>query len=142
MQAAVGQTKDVGVQIGVSRTLAHPPEVVWGFLLSPAGLALWLGEGAVLGQEKGARYRTRHGTTGELRSLRELDRVRLTWQPADWDHDTTVQVVIVAAGNGARTSVRFHQEWLADTAERERQRDHWRHVLDDVEAALGETAPA
>jgi hypothetical protein len=32
--------------------------------------------------------------------------------------------------------VRFHQERLADAAEREQQRAHWRAVLDAVVAAL------
>ena len=36
------------------------------------------------------------------------------------------------------TTVRFHQERLADAGERERQRDHWRSVLRDLERALGD----
>ena len=40
----LGQTKDVGFNIGVSRTLPYPIEVVWSFVTGPAGLALWLGE--------------------------------------------------------------------------------------------------
>ncbi|MEV0049207.1 SRPBCC domain-containing protein [Saccharopolyspora shandongensis] len=128
----IGQTKDAGFQIGVSKTVPHPPDEVWGFLTSPAGIALWLGAGATL--EKGATYRTADGTTGEIRSHRELDRVRLTWRPADWDHDTTVQVAIV--GKGDRTQLRFHQEWLADANERARQRDHWRRTMTAVTTAL------
>ncbi|MEV0086315.1 SRPBCC domain-containing protein [Saccharopolyspora sp. NPDC050642] len=128
----IGQTKDVGFQIGVSKTVPHPPEAVWRFLTGPAGIALWLGAGATL--EKGATYRTADGTTGEIRSHRELDRVRLTWRPADWDHDTTVQVAIV--GKGDRTQLRFHQEWLADADERARQRDHWQRTITAVTTAL------
>jgi hypothetical protein len=33
--------------------------------------------------------------------------------------------------------LRFHQERLADAAEREQQRAHWQAVLDEVEKALG-----
>ncbi|MEV5537677.1 SRPBCC domain-containing protein [Saccharopolyspora shandongensis] len=128
----IGQTKDAGFQIGVSKTVPHRPDEVWGFLTSPADIALWLGAGATL--EKGATYRTTDGTTGEIRSHRELDRVRLTWRPADWDHDTTVQVAIV--GKGDRTQLRFHQEWLADADERARQRDHWRRTMTAVTTAL------
>lgn len=136
MDRVVGQTRDVGFEIGVSRTLDHPPEAVWAFLTSPEGLAVWLGRGVALPAGKGEPYRTLDGTEGELRSFRPLDRMRLTWRPPGWDHDTTVQVVIVPAAAG-RTSVRFHQEWLADAAERERQRAHWRGVIDELERALG-----
>jgi hypothetical protein len=45
-----------------------------------------------------------------------------------------VQVALSPAGAG--TTVRFHQERLADAAERERQPAHWRAVLDDLERAL------
>jgi uncharacterized protein YndB with AHSA1/START domain len=130
----VGQTKDVGFVIGVSKTLPFPVERVWGLLTSPDGVRLWLGEGARLGTAKGDRYETADGTIGELRSFHEHDRVRLTWRPVSWDHDTTVQVAVRAEGD--RTMLRFHQEWLAGPQERERQRDHWRAVMDKVVAAL------
>lgn len=54
---------------------------------------------------------------------------------AGWDHETTVQIVVVPA-SGQRASVRFHQERLAGADERARQRDHWRAVLDRIDAAL------
>lgn len=89
MERVVGQTQDVGFQIGVSRTLDHPPEAVWNFLTGSDGLAVWLGEGAELGAEKGETYRALDGTEGEIRSFRPVDRLRLTWRPPGWDHDTT-----------------------------------------------------
>ncbi|RJL31979.1 SRPBCC family protein [Bailinhaonella thermotolerans] len=134
----VGETKDAGFQIGVSRTLPHPRERVWDFVVSPEGLALWLGDlgdAVRLTPGKGARYTTAGGTTGEVRSFREYDRVRLTWRPRDWDHDTTVQVAV--SGDGGKTVLRFHQEWLADAGERSQQREHWRAAMDRVTAALG-----
>ncbi|SHF67133.1 SRPBCC family protein [Streptoalloteichus hindustanus] len=137
MTHVVGQTRDAGFQIGVSRTLPHPRERVWEFVTSAAGLAVWLGEGARLSADRGAAYRTAEGTVGQVRSLREHDRVRLTWQPADWDHETTVQLTV---SGDERTVLRFHQERLADAAERERQREHWQRVMDAVVAALDSQA--
>jgi uncharacterized protein YndB with AHSA1/START domain len=129
----VGQTKDVGWNIGVSKTLRHPVEQVWALLTSEDGLRLWLGD-VELGTSKGDRYETADGTVGEIRSFHPHDRLRLTWRPADWTHDTTVQVAVV--GDGDRTMLRFHQEWLADAEERERQRAHWQAAMDRVVAAL------
>jgi uncharacterized protein YndB with AHSA1/START domain len=124
----IGQTKDAGFQIGVSKTLSFPPEAVWAAVMSQAGIALWLGEGATLA--KGEPYATTDGTVGEVRSLHELDRVRLTWRPRGWDHETTVQIAV--SGSGGKTRLTFHQERMTGPEERERQRDHWRKVMADV----------
>ena len=62
MERVVGQTKDVGFEIGVSRTLPHAPAEVWSFLTSPGGVALWVGPGAVLEPTKGSPYRAEDGT--------------------------------------------------------------------------------
>ncbi|KAB8167307.1 SRPBCC domain-containing protein [Streptomyces sp. 3MP-14] len=127
-----GLTRDAGWQIGVSRTLPHPPAAVWDFLTGPAGLAHWLGPGATLPTEVGARYATDgDGPSGELRGYRPGERVRLT---AD---DTTVQFTLRPAREGAATSLTFHQERLPDAAARERQRAHWKAVLAGVAEALG-----
>lgn len=129
----IGQTKDAGWNIGVSKTLPHPVEQVWEFVTSRDGLRLWLGE-VELGTDKGDPYTTADGTVGEIRSFRPHDRVRLTWRPEGWTHDTTVQVAVRASGE--KTMLRFHQEWLADADERERQRVHWQAAMARVEAAL------
>lgn len=131
----VGRTQDAGWQIGVSRTLDHHLERVWAFLTSDAGRAVWLGAGVGVLQEKGQRYETADGTVGEVRSVRPQEKLRLTWRPPGWDHDSTVQVAVVPQGQG-RTVLRFHQERLADAAERTRQRAHWRDVMNVVAAAL------
>lgn len=130
-----GRTKDAGWEIGVSRTVDHPVEEVWDFLTSAAGVAVWLGPGVRRLDEPGTAYATGAGTVGEVRSFRPQDRVRLTWRPPDWDHDSTVQVAVRAAP-GMRTMVRFHQERLADAGERERQRAHWQSVMSALVAAL------
>ncbi|MEU7783238.1 MULTISPECIES: SRPBCC domain-containing protein [unclassified Amycolatopsis] len=136
MTSSVGKTADVGWNIGVSRTLPYTAETVWEFLVSRDGVAIWLGPGVELPREPGAEYETANGTVGEIRGYAENDRVRLTWRPGDWDHDSTVQVRL--SGAGAKTTLRFHQEWLADAEEREQQRAYWQDVTERVVAALAE----
>jgi uncharacterized protein YndB with AHSA1/START domain len=135
-----GHTRDAGWEIGVSRTVPFPVEEVWEFLTSAAGSAVWLGAGVQRLDEPGAGYETEAGTAGQVRSFRPRDRVRLTWQPVDWDHDSTVQFTVRPVP-GDRTRIVFHQERLVDAAERERQRTHWQGVLDTLVAAL-EKRPA
>lgn len=134
-RSEVGRTRDAGWQIGVSKTVDRPVEVVWSFLTSPEGVAIWLGEGVTLLSEPGAGYETTSGVRGETRSFRELDRVRLTWQPRDWAHDTTLQLTVRSAGEG-RARLVVHQERLADAAEREQQRRHWKGVVAALVEAL------
>ncbi len=131
----VGRTKGAGWQIGVSRTVDRPVEAVWDFLVSPAGTAIWLGEGVTVQPEPGAGYETTGGIRGETRSFHPRNRIRLTWWPPGWSHDTTLQIAVRAAGPG-RAMLRVHQERLADAAERERQRRHWQGVINALVTAL------
>lgn len=132
---SVGQTKDAGWQIGVSKTVGRSAEEVWDFLTSAEGVAIWLGEGVTVHPEQGVGYETADGIRGETRSFREMDRIRLTWQPPGWSHDTTLQLAVRAIGPG-KAMLRIHQERLADAAERERQRRHWQGVLAELITAL------
>jgi uncharacterized protein YndB with AHSA1/START domain len=134
-RSPVGLTKDAGWQIGVSTTVARPAGQVWDFITSPEGIAIWLGEGVTVLSDLGAGYETTAGVRGETRGFRELDRLRITWRPPDWTHDTTLQLTVRPAGEG-RATLRVHQERLADADERERQRTHWRAVVTALVSAL------
>lgn len=131
----VGRTRDAGWQIGVSKTINRPVSEVWDFITSPEGIAIWLGDGVTVLSDRGAGYETATGVRGETRSFRELDRVRLTWQPPDWTHDTTLQLTVSSAGEG-RARLVVHQERLADATEREQQRRHWQGVVNALVDAI------
>ncbi len=132
----VGKTKDAGWQIGVSVTLDRPIADVWALLTSTRGISIWLGDDVAFAGSTGERYATSDGTVGELRSFHPEDRIRLTWQPHDWDHATTVQLAVRSSGQ--RTRLTLHQERLADADERERQRAHWKRVATELADALGD----
>ncbi|MFT2016495.1 SRPBCC family protein [Streptomyces sp. 796.1] len=133
----VGLTQDAGWEIGVSKTLPHPPSVVWDFISGDEGIAIWLGPGAELHREKGATYETDDGATGEIRGYRPGDRIRLTHRLPGSATDTTIQVAVSRARSGEKAVLRFHQERLADEAERAAQREHWKRVMAHLADALG-----
>jgi hypothetical protein len=58
--------------------------------------------------------------------------VRLSWQPDDWPHDTTLQVTVKQAATG--TTVAFHHEHLADRDERKMMLGHWKNVVGAIAA--------
>jgi uncharacterized protein YndB with AHSA1/START domain len=130
----VGETVDSGFQIGVQRTLPFPAPRVWEVLLSPRGLAVWLGRTGRLRLEKGARYRTREGASGELRSLTPGSYLRLSWQPADWTRPSIIQLRLL--DKAGRTAVHFHQEKLPNAKAREAMRTRWKRSLEQITRML------
>lgn len=121
-----GRTKDAGWEVGVRETVAAPLDEVWAWLLT-GGLPIWLGDLDVLPTEKGATFATRDGVRGSIRSFTPGSKVRLSWRPDDWPHDTTVQLTVKEAITG--TTVGIHHELLADREERKLMLGHWKNVV-------------
>lgn len=127
-----GLTKDAGWEVGVRRTVGAPLHSVWDFLLSD-GLALWLGP-TTLPREKGVGFRTTDGVAGEIRSFTERQKIRMTWRPDDWPHDTILQLTVKEAATG--TTIGFHHEQLADRDERYMMLGHWKNVVAELAKAI------
>jgi len=131
----VGQTADAGFQIGVQRTLPVRAEDAWALLTTGGWRDVWLGVVDTLPLEKGARYETTARVRGEVRSVATGRRLRLTWQPADWESPSTLQLYIEAKGD--RTAIRVHHERLASEAARVEMRRHWGAILDELGRSSG-----
>lgn len=127
-----GKTKDAGWEVGVRKTVAAPLPQVWSFLLGK-GLPLWLGN-TTLPREKGAAYQTDDEISGTVLSYTEGLRVRLSWQPSEWNHDSTLQLTVREAATG--TTIAFHQERLSGREERKIMLGHWKEVVQDLEDAI------
>lgn len=123
----IGQTKDTGFQVGVSRTIPISRETAWHWISSPEGMATWLGEGAGFPLEKGQQYRLADGATGEVRVVSEKH-VRLTFYPEGWPRPSTIQVRVEPKGE--KTVVAFHEEHLPSEEAREERRAHFKAALD------------
>jgi uncharacterized protein YndB with AHSA1/START domain len=132
MNETVGKTKDAGWDVGVRQTVPARVDVVWQFLLGD-GLTSWLGE-TTLPHAKGEVYRTADGVVGEVRSFTENTKVRLTWRPEDWPHDTTLQISVKEAASG--TTIVIQHEHLADREERRMMLGHWKNVASHLAAAF------
>ena len=126
-----GLTRDAGWELGVRQTVSAAPPAVWAYLLGE-GLPVWLGDIEALPEEKGAAYQTKDGVRGTIRSYTEGLRVRLTWQPDDWPHDSTLQLTVKEAASG--TTIGFHHDRLADRDERRMMLGHWKNVAASLEA--------
>lgn len=132
MTETTAKSKDSGWDVGVRQTVPARVEDVWAFLIGD-GLPVWLGE-ASLPRTKGETYRTADAVVGEVRSFTEGSKVRLTWRPADWPHDTTLQVSVKEVASG--TTIIIHHERLTDRDERRMMLGHWKNVASHLAAAF------
>jgi len=141
MSDTTGQTKDAGWELGVRTTVSAPLPTVWEYLLG-SGLPLWLGDIAALPVEKGAAYATADGVHGTIRGFAENSKVRVSWQPEDWPHDTILQLTVKEAITG--TTIGIHHEKLADREERKLMLGHWKNVAAAFDAyfAIDQAASA
>lgn len=123
----VGQTKDVGFEIGVSKTVPVSKEQAWDFLFSEEGSAIWLGETNWSDFEVNKTYRTTDGIEGLIRVFKPMSHIRLTWKLHDWDNFSTLQIRVMDAKGKARIS--FHQEKLAGPEQRTEMKNYWDGVM-------------
>jgi len=133
MNNTTGPNKDSGWEVGVRHTVNAPLDEVWSFLLGK-GMLLWLGNTRLV-LEKNAKYATDDDIFGYVISVSDKSRLRMTWQPGEWDHDTTLHVTVKKAENGG-TTIGFQQERLADRDERKIMLSHWKDVLARLDDAI------
>ncbi len=124
----IGQTKSVGFQIGVRRTFPISQEQAWALITTTEGVRTWLGEDTPVIFEPGYKYHSKTGT-GEIRIVKPLEQLRLTWQKKEWSKPSTVQIRILPKEHN-KTTISFHQEHLSDQTVREEMKGHWESVLD------------
>ena len=130
----VGLTKDAGWEVGVRTTVAAPLSVVWQYLTGE-GLKVWLGQIDALPTEKGAAYATTDGVSGTVRGYKSESKLRISWQPDDWPHDSIIQVTVKESVTG--TTIGIHQEQLADRDERRLMLGHWKNIAAAFDAHFG-----
>lgn len=130
----IGQTKSVGFQVGVRRTFPVSQEQAWALIIAEEGLQSWLGEGISIKIEPGQKYHAKTGT-GEIRIVKPLEQLRLTWQKEEWLRPSTVQIRILPKENN-KTTISFHQEHLSDQTVREEMKQYWESVLDGIKGKV------
>jgi uncharacterized protein YndB with AHSA1/START domain len=132
----IGQTKSAGFQIGVRRTLPVSQEKAWELITSKEGSSLWLGKSPSIHFQPGERYETTTGASGEIRIVKPLLQLRLTWKKAEWTKASTIQIRIIPSSSN-KTTISFHQENLPDIHARVEMKVHWEDVLSELMERAG-----
>ncbi|MBD3922963.1 SRPBCC domain-containing protein [Paenibacillus sp. PR3] len=131
----IGQTQSSGFQIGVRRTFDIPVEKAWDLIVSAEGVQLWLGQVDSVTWEKGQRYQSKDGISGEIRTINIHQNIRLTWKKANWDKPSTVQIRTIAKGSN-QTTISFHQENLSGPDIREEMKLLWEDALSRLKTMI------
>jgi hypothetical protein len=126
----LGQTKDSGFEVGVSKSFRMLSNELWELLLSKQGLKIWLGDIDRLTLEPKANFKTKDGAIGQVRTIDPGKKLRLSIKLKNLSFVSTLQVYLFPTKNG--TSLRFHQEKLSNRKEREVMQKHWKYVLDEL----------
>ena len=106
-------------------TVDRPVGAVWRTLVSAEGTALWLGEGAVLG-DKGQSYHCADGSAGVVRSFHPLEQLRLTWSADPEAEPSLIEVDVTPEGSGTRLRL-WHDGLPTETLPA--MREHWQQRL-------------
>ena len=124
-----GKTKDAGYQAGVRKTFAITAQETWEFLFSKEGLKIWLGDfnPAELTIE---RPITTALCDLKLTTFRQGSHLRMQWRKKQWTNTSILQMRIIPSGQ--KTTISFHQEKLADIAQRQEMIEHWQSVLSEL----------
>ena len=130
----VGQTKDVGFQIGVRKTFSVPIEMAWDFLFSDKGLSTWLGKMNTENFGLDKPYKTKEGIEGKVNTFKPYSHIRLTWKSKNWTNTSTVQIRVIKAKD--KTTISFHQDKLLDSKQRVEMKIHWDKVIEKIKTEL------
>lgn len=130
----IGLTKTVGYQVGVRKTFPISQQQAWSLITAEEGLNAWLGGGGNIILKPGHPYRTTGGA-GEIRIVKPLLQLRLTWKKEEWQRPSTIQIRILSKENN-KTTISFHQEHLANQQIREEMKRYWESRLASIEESI------
>lgn len=129
MEKPIGQTKDVGFQFGIRKTIAVSSEKVWDFLFSENGLKIWLGN-LKSALELKNEFETKNGIKGLVRVFKPNSHIRLNWKPKTWENMSTVQIRVI--GDENKTTIAIHQEKLLNAIQRNEMKEYWTEIIEKL----------
>jgi len=120
-------------EVRVSQAIAAPVTHVWEVLVSPAGAAALLGQGATLGA-KGEPYHCTDGSNGVVRSYHPLEQLRVSWHETPDSPPSILEVDLRADGEGTQLDLTHNH--LSEASDLDGLAQRWTAAL----AALAGTA--
>ncbi|MCL2482288.1 MAG: SRPBCC domain-containing protein [Propionibacteriaceae bacterium] len=115
----------------VSRVVEHPAKSVWAVLLSAAGQAELLGEGASLG-DKGDTWKASDGTWGITRSYHPCEEMRFSWHKNEDSPRTWVEISLTQLAP-AQTKIQISHDHAHADFDVAALTAHWEAALEYID---------
>lgn len=119
----------------ISQTLPASSRSVWKLISSESGLSIWLRPFAPFPWKVGQAYEVEGGIFGEIRSLKSGHRARLTWQEADWEKPSALQIHLSQRAS-RKCAVTISHEKIPTARLKGRLSDQWKKALRELGAAI------
>lgn len=118
-----------------SKTLPVSQAALWDYMVSPAGLAVWLKPLDSFTVEPGAQFECEGEVFGEIRTMMEPLRLRLKWRDLEWEKASILMLYLLPRPKEKSVLV-FQHDGLKDGRLKIQFKEHWKQILSDVEQSL------
>ncbi|MCG8452963.1 MAG: hypothetical protein MI717_07270 [Spirochaetales bacterium] len=132
----LGQTADGRFQIGVSRTISAPLEVLWAVFDSPDGFNLMMGNHFITQNWdlQNLVAKSADGCTIRITTYQHHSHLRMRYEHPDWEAHSLLQIRFTS--KDVRCGITFHHEKLPHAKAREEMKNHWHEVATRVEESF------
>lgn len=114
-----------------SRTFYTSAERLWDLLESTQGQAVWLKPLSPFKFKPKNVFETEDGVFGEIRTMKEGVRLRMTWQDTDWQKATLLQVY-VSGRSEDKSFLVFSHEKIKDARTKNLLKERWLRTLSEL----------
>ncbi|HFK5511117.1 hypothetical protein [Elizabethkingia anophelis] len=113
MEKKTGLTKNEGWQFGIRKTVPVKADIVWDFLFSEVGTALWLKD-----------------ANREFSTFSTSSHIRTKWKLKKWTNEATLQMRIIS--NIGKSTIAFHIDQLLNEDQRAETQQYWSEILNEI----------
>lgn len=121
--------------LSASKTFPIGAKELWKFLASPNGIEIWLKPLSEFTIKPKSFFEAEGGIFGEVRTMKEGERLRMTWQDTDWAKPSILQLWLVGRSKNKSILV-FNHERLQDSRSKVFLKEHWKQVLSELHMAI------
>ncbi len=130
----ITKVKDLGFQVSVSKVFSVSTDTMWTFLLSEAGINVWLGNFPIDDFEIQKPFVTDAGIEGKLTVFVPNCHFRFKFKPKNWQKASTVELRVT--NRKGKASVIFHQTGFFEIEKREEMRIYWKNIISKMKDQL------
>lgn len=123
-----GRNQKGEFSVTVTRTVYFGADKLWKLLESPEGQAVWLKPLSRFKFKAKNVFETEDGYFGEIRTMKEGERLRMSWQDPEWSKPTIIQVYAMARSE-QKSFLVFMHDGIKDPRTKAALRERWTEAV-------------